>query len=252
MRQAYRSYSPKPSNYKPRSLRRIEKQSKQQLIISILLGLFLIYALFTWGLPALIGALSIFNHSSKTTQQVQSIADNPAIAPPVLNIPYEATNTATIKINGYASPNNKVEIYLEDQLKDTVNTDDSGNFTSDDIGLSLGTNNITAKTVDSAGNKSLPSKDIQVQFSNDQPQLDVSAPTDGQQIHGGDKNVAVSGTTDPADSVNINGITAIVQSDGTFSKTIPINEGDNTITITATNQYGSTTQVQRKVTYSDS
>lgn len=234
--------------YKPRSVKNKEKKAAVRLITYFVIAIVLVYLLLTWGLPALIGGLSYF-HKAKTPSNNANAIEDTAITPPVLNIPYEATNTGTIKINGYSTPDAKVEIYLDDDLRTTVNTESDGSFQSDDIDLALGTNNISSRTVDEKGNKSLPSKNIKVIYSNEKPLLQISEPQDGQEIKGGDKKIKVSGSTDPDNSISINGSTIIINSEGKFSQDISINEGDNTITITATNKVGNSATTERRVKY---
>ncbi len=236
------------SSYKPRSIKRTEKKAKRNLIITALMGTLLLYLIFTWGLPALIGGLSTFNKFKPKTQN--TIVEDSAVTPPVLNIPYEATNSANIKISGFASAKSKVEIYIDDELKSTTNTEGDGTFTTDNIPLSLGNNNIYGKTIDEANKQSLPSKTIKLIYNNEKPKLEINEPSDNQEIKGGDKKVKVSGKTDPQSNISINGNNAIVNSEGNFSKEIDINEGDNTITINAVNQVGNNTTIERKVKYS--
>lgn len=202
----------------------------------------------TWGLPALIGGLSFFNKFKPSTK-VNSVSEETVIAPPVLNIPFDATNSATIKISGYSTPKYKVEIYIDNELKNETTAGENGSFQSDAIPLSLGTNNIYGLTVNEDGKKSLPSKTIKLLYSSEKPKLELSEPADGQQIQGGDKKVSVSGKTDATSSLAINGNTVIINGDGNFSKTVDINEGDNVITVVATNLVGNTSQVERRVTY---
>lgn len=237
---------------KPFSVRRWEKKGKRRLTLTIILGAFLLYALLSWILPALIGGLSYFNKFKETPTQKASVAENSTLAPPVLNIPYEATNTASIAIKGYSVPNASVEVYLDDELKTTAKTHDDGSFTTDNISLFLGTNNISGKTVDDKGNKSFPSKPIRILYSNEKPGLEVSSPGDNQEIKGGDKKVLISGSTDPNKGiiVTVNGSQLIVNSEGKFSQTIDISDGENNITVAATDTANNTAQVTRKVIYS--
>ena len=235
------------SNFKPRSIRRLERKNKRNIVITTLLAIFLLYFVFSWGLPSLIGGLSIFNRL-KPVEKGQTV-ESFSVAPPVLNIPFEATNSASIKISGYSLPNSKVEIYFDDELKTTANTKDDGSFLTDRIDLALGTNNIYGKTISSDNNKSLSSKTIKLIYSNEKPKLDVSEPADGQEIKGGDKKIKVSGITDSLNTITINGQTVIVSSDGGFSSEVQLNEGDNAITIISSNPTGSTTKIQRGVKY---
>jgi hypothetical protein len=247
------------SGYKPRSVRRLQKKSTSRLVFSLVLGLVLIYFIISWGLPALIGGLSVLNRFKAQPANVESIEDS-AIAPPVLNIPYEATSTAEINISGYSQADSKVEIYIDERLESSVGTLEDGSFRAEGVSLGLGTNNIYGITIveDEKGTakKSLPSKNIRVLYNNEKPTLEVSEPSDGMEVKGGDeqgsssnKKVKVSGKTDPENSVSINGITAILNSEGNFSREVSINDGENTINIEAVNQVGNKTTELRKVTY---
>lgn len=234
------------SGYKPRSLRKIENRNKKRLVWSIIISIALLVVIFNWVLPGLIGQLGKFN---KTTTKNSVTSQDAELAPPVLNIPYEATNTASIKVKGYTTPNTKVQIYLDDRVVDAQVSQSDGNFITGPIDLSVGTNNIFGKTIDDNNKESLPSKTIQVIYNNDKPQLDISSPEDNKEIKGGDKKVTVSGKTDPDNDVRINGAKAIVNSDGTFSTTVSLNDGDNLINIVASNSVGNSTSVDRKVKY---
>jgi len=245
-----RSSASRSSQYTPRSIRNREKKTKKTLIRNIVLGVLVIYVVFAWILPALVGGLSGVHKTQAVTANTKPIAESATLAPPVLNIPYEATNSATIKISGYAIPNAKVEIYFDDDIKASSSTDGNGNFSTDDLPLVLGVNNIYGKTIDDKGQASLPSKSIQLTYSNDKPKLDLSSPSDNAQVKGGDKKITVSGTTDPGSNISVNSNTVIVGSDGTFSTDATLNDGDNTISVTATNNVGNTTQISRKVNYS--
>lgn len=201
-----------------------------------------------WGLPFLIGGLSVFNKFKPSAVKQESVEDL-AIAPPVLNIPFEATNTATLQISGYSTPNSEVEIYFDDEVKEKVETNSGGNFNTGPLELSLGTNNIYGKTINEKGIKSLPSKTIKLIFNNEKPKLEISEPQDNAQIKGGDKKIRVSGNTDPNNTISINGSNTIVSSEGKFSAEVNINEGDNVIQISTTNQVGNSNQIERKINY---
>lgn len=238
------------SSFKPRSIRRYEDKSKKRLIWSIIISLALLFIIFKWVLPLTFSTLIVLNKTDLSKKT--SISENIKLAPPVLNIPYEATNTATIKIKGYSMSDSTVKIFLDDNLVSSIKTNSDGAFETDSINLSSGINNITSKTVDDNGHESLPSKTIQVIYDNEKPKLEVSQPSDGQQIKGGDKKLTVSGTTNPDNIVNINGSRVIINRDGSFSQILSINDGDNNITIEATNSVGNTTTISRKVTYTAS
>lgn len=213
-----------------------------------MLVIVLVFVFFNWGLPFIVGSLSFLN-KNKPSQAVTETKIDEAIAPPVLFIPFESTNSASLPISGYATPLTKVELYVDDELKSLLQTDSEGKFTAESISLNLGTNNIYAVTVNDADKKSLPSKTIKLYYSNEKPSLEVTQPTDGTEIKGGDKKVTVSGKTDPNNSVTVNGSTVIVNSEGNFQTSIGINDGDNVITIIASNNFTNTNQIQKTVKY---
>lgn len=244
-------YKYRSSRYSSYLVKKLEKKSRRRFLLTIIMVGILSYFLITWILPNLIGGLSLIN-KFKSNPQIQTTANEDlTIAPPILNIPYEATNTATIAIKGYAQSNIKVEIYLDNDLINTTETKEDGSFITEEIELSLGTNNIFGKTVDEKGNKSLPSKTIRVIYDNEKPKLELTSPPDNQEIKGGDKKVTISGSTNSNKNVFVtaNGIRLIVSSDGNFSQNIDINEGDNNIVVIAGDEAGNTTQITRKVTY---
>ena len=238
------------SRSKPLSVRRLEKKGKRKFIFTILLGFFLLYALLTWILPTLVGGLSVINKFKDAPKATSSIANNATLAPPILSIPYEATNTATISVKGYAAASSTVEIYIDVELKTDTKAGGDGSFSTSPISLNIGTNNISGKTVDEKGNKSPSSKPIRIIFTSDKPDLEISSPSDNQTVSG-DKKVTVSGTTNADKGINVTAgnTRLIVNSDGTFSQSIDISEGENNIVITALDQAGNTTQITRKVIY---
>jgi len=138
---------------------------------------------------------------------------------------------------------------LDDENKDTVDVSEGGSFTFKNINLSLGTNNIYAKTVDDKNQESLTSKLIKIIYDNEKPSLTISEPEDGKKIQGGDKKVKISGNTEAGAQVFINDSQIIVDKDGNFSKELPLNEGDNNFNIKALDSATNRAEISRKVTY---
>lgn len=212
---------------------------------SIIISLALLYVLFQWVLPLFVGELSMF---SKPTPK-EEIKEAISLAPPVLNIPYEATNTGTITVKGFAAPSTKVKIYLDDSLVSEIDSGSDGNFISNPISLHEGTNNIYGKTANDKNKESLSSKRIQVVYSNEKPELEISEPEDNKEIKGGDKKVLVRGKTDPENELTINGFRVIISSDGSFSSEVGLSEGDNIINIASTNGVGNASTIEKRVKY---
>ncbi len=77
------------------------------------------------------------------------------------------------------------------------------------------------------------------------PRLVVLSPGDNDAIRGG--RVGVMGTTAPEVTIEINGQTTPVDSQGNWSDVIELQQGKNDITITATKKYGKPTTIHRTV-----
>ena len=115
--------------------------------------------------------------------------------------------------------------------------------------LSDGSHTVKINASDNDGNAATQ---VSVQFKIDTvpPTLTVSAPADKYITN--NKSLIVSGTTNDATSspvvVKVNGTAVTVASNGTFSTTVTLTEGSNTITVVATDSAGKSTTITRTVT----
>ena len=230
-----------------RAVKRLKRKSKRSFVITLAVVGFILYATINWILPYFIGGISIVKNVIKPPKQ-NIKQDKSAIAPPVLNIPFEATASSIISIKGFSTPNSKVALYIDDEAKETVNAGSDGSFLFENVPLILGTNNIYGKTLD-GDKESLPSKTIRLIYDNEKPFITLDEPQDNKIIQGGEKKVKVSGKTEVNTKVFLNDSQIVVDKDGNFQNDLSINEGDNTITIRAVDVASNTSEVQRRVTY---
>jgi cytoskeletal protein RodZ len=79
------------------------------------------------------------------------------------------------------------------------------------------------------------------------PPLRLDEPTDGMQLN--EPHVRVRGETSPDASVSINGLPAIVQSDGTFALTLDVPRGTTQITVSSKKRRGRDAIIVRRVVY---
>lgn len=235
--------------YRSRRLRQRPKKGKHNLLATIIIIIVLLYVSLTWVVPSLINGVGFITGIFKGQREAEvSVSDNPNLAPPVLSIPYEATNSAKIDIKGFATSGSKVKIYLDDELTTSVVTKEDGSFLAKEITLSLGTNNIYGRSEDDEGIESLPSKTIHLIFDSEKPPLEVTNPSDGQAFTG-EKKINVTGKTEPGVTVSVNGDQAILNADGNFSKQISLNDGSNSLIIKSTDKASNFTQITRNVTF---
>ena len=233
-----------------RAAKKLARKSKQSFFITLFLIALLSYATIKWLLPSLVNGVGfVKNKVSSQPKPVSNTIENSQLAPPILNIPFEATSTAQINIKGYGSPNSKVAIFLDDEKKDTVDVSGDGSFELKNVSLGLGINNIYGKSVDDKDKESLPSKTFQVIYDNEKPNLQVLEPEDGKTIQGGDKKVKIAGTTEPQAQILINGSQVVVDKDGKFESSLSLNDGENNFTIKAVDSAGNSTEISRRVVY---
>lgn len=232
-----------------RSYKKLVKSSQRNFIITLILIVLLTYITIKWLLPYFVNGIGFVKDSLKPAKKV---ADNlqSSLAPPILNIPYEATNSAQINIKGYGTPNSQVAIFLDDEKKDIVEVAEDGSFKIKDLQLSLGTNNIFGKSIDEENQESLPSKLIKIIYDNEKPKLEVTEPEDDKKITGGDKKVKISGNNEVGARVFVNDNQIIVDKEGNFSTAQDLNEGENSFNIKAVDSASNETEIFRKVTYS--
>lgn len=234
-----------------RSARRLARKSKRNFTITLILIAVLIYTTIAWILPFLINGIGfVKSNLAPSKKVVVNTSQNSSLSPPVLNIPYEATNTAQINIRGYGTPNSKVVLFLDDDKKDAVEVLDDGSFELKNVQLVLGINNIYGKSIDDNSQESLPSKTLKVIYDNEAPILNISEPEDGKKIQGTDKKVKISGTTESNAQIYINGSLTIVNKDGNFLSEQTLNEGDNNFNIKAVDSAYNVAEIQRRVNFS--
>lgn len=236
------------SRYRYRSVKRYQNKSKRNFITTLIIILVLLYVTFTWILPFLINGLGFIKNFTNPSQKIVT-RDEVTLAPPVFNIPYEATNTAEIDITGYGIPNSKVELFLDDEKKETVETSENGSFNFSNVSLSLGTNNIYGKSIDEKDVESLASKTLIIIFDDEKPDLNINEPEDNKIINGGDKKIKISGKSEPGAKVYINGNQIIVDGSGNFSSVLELHEGENNFDIKAQDQALNSTEISRKIIY---
>ena len=112
-----------------------------------------------------------------------------------------------------------------------------------------GSHTVYVDAKDHDGNAAVQ-KSVQFTVDTIAPTLNVTSPTEGLKTN--EDTVTVSGTTNDATSspvkVTVNGDAVTVQENGSFSKVVTLTEGENTITVIATDSAGKQTTVVRHVT----
>lgn len=229
-------------------LRRFEeKNASRRIAIALFgtIGLLVFFGIF--GIRMLIG-FSLFidriRGVSPPTQQQQSL-----ILPPILDPLPEATNSTTITIGGNASPKTQLILYVNGSEFKKITVSDDGSFEIRDIPAQEGPIALSAKVMDDKNNVSDLSNVISSIVDRTAPKLTVDTPADGTSVNDGTHKVSVDGLTDEDMKVTINGRIVVVKSDGSFTYSMPLNDGENILSIVSRDPAGNETRVERKVIY---
>ncbi len=214
---------------------RYDRRTKRQTIFILLLSLLLLVLLVVYGLPALLNLTSLISNYKKTSIVVVKKGTPPAI--PRLSEDLTATSSAKIKISGVADPKITVELFQNNDSQGTTAADETGIF-SFAVNLNKGDNIFTARATGDTGEKSALSEEYKISFLNSPPKLEAFAAGDG----------TVAGTTDPGATVSINDRLTIVDSRGKFSYQLTLKDGENKITVVATDPAGNQTKKELTVT----
>ena len=229
-----------------RLIRHEEREQRKRLIFALGGMLGLVIFLFVFGLKILVGfSLFVDRMRGSAPQQTQT---QELILPPMLDLLPEATNSATITITGKSDTGLKIALYIDDEEAITLPVKDDGTFTFTKR-LAEGEHTVSAKAKNDKEGVSDLSNILKVTITRKKPELTISSPTDGARIVGDNNTIVVKGKTAPDNSVTVNDRLAVVSSDGSFSYTHKLSEGDTTLRIVAKDPAGNDTSEERRVSY---
>jgi hypothetical protein len=181
-----------------------------------------------------------------------------AAAPPLPQI--AITSPQPLAIFGATAANPITVTGTIDNSSDTISVNgiaarvSGGSWSAPGVLLREGQNILTATAVDVHGDVGTAS--VTVTLSTTPPQLGILAPTAGQMVTSstitvaGNVNEQVPGTINSQQmTVSVNGIAATVSNRSFSAANVPLVQGMNTITVTATDPAGNTSQSQVSVNY---
>src|SRR5579872_1569696 len=113
--------------------RTTERKTKTQLLLFLGGIIVVIFLLFKFGIPALTN-LSLYL-SSKNTSGQDTTNTTSVIAPPTLNEPYTATNSATITVSGTGVAHETIQLFVNSTQVDSSSTKDDGTFSFTGVNL---------------------------------------------------------------------------------------------------------------------
>lgn len=222
------------------------KKSRQNLIISIIGIVLIIFLLLRYGIP-LLSDLSFFAGSvvPNKSDVSETLKEDTYVPPPTLDPVPKAVREKEIKITGNSLPGLEVNLFINGSLENESLVGEDGIFEFI-VKLSTGENLIKAKAV-SGEFESEFSETLSTTFSNEGPEIKIESPKEGSTIHQNPTNV--TGSAEGADSVIINGFQAIL-SGSNYLYSLTLKDGENEIKIEAIDDAGNKSEKIYKFNYS--
>jgi len=230
---------------------RLERKTDNEITRkTIFLGLITIAVfvlLLVFGLPLLIRFSVFLGDTRNRNSAVQSENTLPPL-PPRIFVPYEATNSASINIEGSAEAKTKVELMKDDVAIETVEVDESGEFVIENVSLDEGDNIFIARAVSEDGLVSELSKSLEIELDQKVPELTMTNPSeDSVTVDYADFDVV--GVSEPGVSVTVNGRVALVDAEGNFKLKMQLVPGKNEMEVVVRDLAGNETKKKITVTY---
>lgn len=212
------------------------RKAGKQGIVYLLLAFVLVIITIFWGLPALARLTGLMIKTDKTP----FMSDEQRPTPPIFSDIPEATYSAQVRIAGYAQPGLDVILFLNGAEYDRKLVAESGTFSFDKVNLSEGDNAAYAYTATPKDLRSEQSKNYTIVVDTTAPVVTIDSPKQGQVFRGQSERITkITGSVNELGSkVYIGERMVIVSSDGKFSLTYQLVEGDQELQIKVTDKAG--------------
>lgn len=226
-----------------------EARNLRQAVSFGLLTVAIALALLFLGIPALI-RLAVFVGEIRQSSNPVEVADTVSPPPVRLQPPPEATSATRIKLEGFAEAGSTVKIFVNNQNAREVLADTSGKFMISNLTLREGENEIYAIATDPAGNTGAESSRCSVLVDTEPPEIEILEPSENAEIYGLENKTTIKGKTEASASIRIDDRLIVVNREGEFSYSLTLADGENKITITATDPAGNQAEKELTIIYS--
>ncbi|MCL5411975.1 MAG: hypothetical protein M1150_04575 [Patescibacteria group bacterium] len=212
-------------------------------IIAFLTAIVLI-VVSLWGISFIYGLGSFWESFHGKKADVATTTNIYRSINPKLDDLLSATNKDRIDVNGSVADGVTVELYLNNNLYGKVVGKDS-RFKFADVKLKVGENNL--KVVSKDDTTTSDPAFATVTLDKTAPKLEVGSISNDIIYLDKQKEIQISGKTDPEATVTINGFQAIVAPEGSFSYSLPLSQGQNSIKVVASDKAGNQATVEKSL-----
>jgi len=147
------------------------------------------------------------------------------------NIPV-ATNSPKFIVSGSVVNYDKVQFFIGGKKVDEIKSVSTDSFSKEIGDLKEGENQVYLKALTNDLKSSKKSDIFTIIFKPNKPKLEISEPQDKSKTS--NQEIYLKGTTDKEVFIKINDLPVTVDINGNFQTSIRLKDGDNTITVVAT------------------
>lgn len=229
----------------PKRARDEQRRILLQTVFFLVLAIVLAIAMIVIVIP---GLIRFAGSLTGITNPANDDSTPPRV--PMYSAPVEATNTSRITVEGFGEPGSKLIAVLNSQEAGTSNADSEGKF-SVEFALSEGENIVAIYAVDEAGNESALGREYTVVFDTTAPTLEWESPEDGKVVTNlRERMISIKGVvSEPNADLSLNDRAIFADSEGNFSTSFQLNEGENTLTLKAIDPAGNAVEASRVVSF---
>lgn len=228
--------------------RKTNDQITKKTIFLGLLTIILVVLVLVFGLPLLIKFSILLGETKSKSDNKFEEKILPPLAPRLV-VPFEATNSALIKITGFAESKVTVELYKNEISIGKTEVSENGDFVFDKIKLDEGENGFSAVASNEKAGSGDGSKTIKVIYDTVVPELILTNPSE-ETLTIDYSDFDVIGKTEKGSSVSINNRIATVDDNGNFKLKWLLNTGKNDLVVVARDAAGNETKKSIVINYS--
>jgi hypothetical protein len=225
-----------------------EKRNIKKAYNYVILSVIAIILLIFFGLPLIVKFAGFIGDVAKSDKAVE-IQDTTPPAPPQFNEIPENTNSERLEIAGKSEDGATIIINANGVTSEVLaNSEGVFNFT---FNLDKGENTIEATAKDKSNNGSTKSLEYKIYFDNQDPELEVTTPTDNANFYGSSqRQLSIKGTVDEKVNLTINDKFVSLKDDNSFIFATTLSEGENKFEIKAIDPANNETSTSLTVTFS--
>ena len=223
-----------------------EDQAKRQLFLAVIGTVILCVVFLVFVMPNLFAFVARLARRGGSPVSNQSGDTIPPQRPILTPIP-KFSNQTNLEIVGFTEPKATVHLYVDNAEKNVTPANDDGQFTFT-LTLEPGEHEIWMLAEDESGNISAESERSLITIDTTIPTLTISQPENGAVFTlPREKALTVKGTVSEKSQVRVNNSLVSTSETGEFQTTLQLANGQNEITITATDQAGNVSE-EKKIT----